>query len=185
MDTTTAILVVIIVVLAVIAAFFFWRYRTSTRLRSRFGPEYSRTVEETGSRRTAEERLLRREKRVHAFHIHALSAEQRARYVGTWRTLQAEFVDDPRGAVTQADRLLGEVMSTRGYPVTDFEQQAADLSVEHPVVVQNYRAAHDIALRHEQGRAGTEELRQAMVHYRALFEELVGEPDATHLRAAS
>jgi hypothetical protein len=183
MDATSAVLAVIIIALALVAVFLFWHYRTTTHLQSRFGPEYSRTVEESGSRRAAEERLRRREKRVHSYEIRSLPPNQRARYIAEWRTLQGEFVDSPKAAVTGADRLLGEVMNARGYPVSDFERQAADLSVEYPIVVQSYRAAHDIALRHERGRAGTEELRRAMVHYRELFDELIGEADMSRLRA--
>lgn len=185
MDPTTAVLIVIIIVLATLAAFLFWRYQSRAHLRTHFGPEYSRTIEESGSRQVAEDRLRRREKRVHSYAIHPLPADQRARYIASWRTLQADFVDDPRAAVMAADRLLSDVMNARGYPVMEFEQQAADLSVEHPFVVQNYRAAHEIALRHERGRAGTEDLRKAMVHYRALFNELIGETDPSRLRAAS
>lgn len=182
MDPTIAILVVVIVVLAGVVAFLLWRNNARRRLRSRFGPEYERAVQETGSRRAAEERLQRREARVRSYSIHPLSPEHRARFTAEWRAVQAEFVDDPRRAVSEADQLLGEVMAARGYPVLEFEQQAADLSVDYPEVVQNYRAGHDIALRHAEGRAGTEELRQAMVHYRALFDELAAEP---HMRAAS
>lgn len=182
MDPTIIALIAIIAVLAIVVVFLLWRYNASRRLRSRFGPEYERAVGESGDRGAAEQRLRRREARVRSYNIHPLTAEQRARYAAAWRAVQADFVDDPRGAVGAADRLLGEVMTTRGYPVREFEQQAADLSVDHPLVVQNYRAAHEIALRHEQGRAGTEELRQAMVHYRALFDELTNEPQ---MRAAS
>jgi hypothetical protein len=182
MDTTTAVFVVIIIVLATFAVLLLWRYRFTAHLRSQFGPEYSRTIAESGSRSAAEERLRRREKRVRSYPIHALPPDQRARFIASWRTLQAEFVDDPKASVTAVDRLLGEVMAARGYPVMQFEQQAADLSVEHPIVVQNYRAAHEIALRHQGGQAGTEALRQAMVHYRTLFDELIGETDASRLR---
>jgi hypothetical protein len=182
MNPTVIGLIVVVVVLIAVIAFLLWRYSASRRLKSRFGPEYQRTVEESGSRRAAEERLRRREERVRSYSIHPLTPDQRARYAASWRAVQAEFVDDPRGALTAADRLLGDVMTARGYPVTDFEQAAADLSVEHPVVVQNYRAAHAIALKHAEGRAATEELRQAMVHYRTLFDELTAEP---RMRAAS
>lgn len=182
MNPTVIGLIVVVIVLVAVIGVLIWRNTASRRLKSRFGPEYQRTVEESGNRRAAEERLRRREERVRSYAIHPLSPEQRARYVAAWRTLQAEFVDDPRGAVTAADRLLGDVMTARGYPVVDFEQAAADLSVEHPVVVQNYRTAHAIALRHAEGKAATEELRQAMVHYRTLFDELATEP---HMRAAS
>ncbi len=181
-DSMAVILIVLVVILAAAVAILIWRGRGSKRLKSHFGPEYARALEESGSRRAAEERLRRREARVQSYAIHPLSPDQRARFAARWRTLQAEFVDDPAGAVSAADQLLGEVMATRGYPVIDFEQQAADLSVEHPQVVQNYRTAHEIALRHAKGQASTEDLRRAMVHYRSLFEELATEP---HMRAAS
>jgi hypothetical protein len=109
----------------------------------------------------------------------------RDRYVASWRKVQAQFVDDPKSSVTQADQLLGEVMSTRGYSVSDFEQRAADISVNHPLVVENYRAAHEIAVRHARGQASTEDLRQAMIHYRTLFDELAGEPEMVRAKAAS
>jgi len=176
MNTTSAILLAVIVLALAGAAYLYLRDRRSRQLRSRFGPEYSRAVEETGDRGKAETRLHRREKRVDSLAIHPLASEERARYVASWRRVQADFVDNPKDAVTRADELLGEVMVARGYPVSDFDQRSDDLSVDHPIVVQNYRAAHDIALRHQRGEAGTEELRQAMIHYRALFDELVAEP---------
>jgi hypothetical protein len=181
-DPMAAVLIVLVLVLAAAVAILIWRGRGSKRLKSHFGPEYERALEESGSRRAAEERLRRREERVHSYAIHPLSPDQRARYAASWRALQAEFVDDPAGAVAAVDQLLGEVMAARGYPVIEFEQQAADLSVEHPHVVQNYRTAHEIALRHAKGNANTEDLRRAMVHYRSLFEELTNEP---RMRAAS
>ena len=113
------------------------------------------------------------------------AAGDRARFVESWRGVQARFVDGPAGAVTEADQLLGDVMSTRGYPVSDFEQRAADISVDHPLVLENYRTAHEIALRQTRGQANTEDLRQAMVHYRTLFEELVNEPELLVAKAAS
>jgi hypothetical protein len=184
MSTTTAIVltVVVIIVLAAVAYLYLRdrRDRMSKQLRSRFGPEYSRAVEEAGDRQKAEAWLQRREKRVHSFSIHPLSAEEKNRFASSWRRVQADFVDDPKDAVTRADALLGEVMAARGYPVSDFDQRSADLSVDHPIVVQNYRAAHDIALKHQRGEAGTEELRQAMIHYRALFDELAGAPEMAH-----
>jgi hypothetical protein len=184
--STTALIVVVLVVAALLAVgiFIYLRQRRTSRLRSRFGPEYARTVEETGDRIKAEDRLERRAARVKKYDIRPLAAETRARYVSAWRKVQAEFVDDPKGAVTHADKLLDEAMRERGYPVSNFEQSASDLSVEYPGLVQNYRAAHDIAARHRKGEAGTEELRKAMIHYRSLFEELVEIP-ASHLQAAS
>jgi len=175
METSTAIILAVIVVAALIGLALFMRRRRTTHLRSQFGPEYERAVEETGARGKAEAVLATRAKRVEGFEIHPLTTEDRSRFDGSWRQVQAEFVDDPRAAVGHADQLLGEVMQARGYPVTDFEQRSEDLSVDHPAVVQNYRAAHDIALRHARGEAGTEDLRQAMIHYRALFDDLVAD----------
>ena len=134
---------------------------------------------------SAEAGLEERAQRVEGFHVRPLAAGDRARFVESWREVQARFVDGPAGAVTAADQLLGDVMSTRGYPVSDFEQRAADISVDHPLVLENYRTAHEIALRQTQGQASTEELRQAMVHYRTLFEELVSEPEMPLTKAAS
>ena len=159
--------------------------RRRANLRSKFGPEYARTVETAGSSRKAEAELQEREKRVAAFSIHPLSLQQVDMFTDAWMKVQTQFVDDPQGAVSRADVLLTEVMEVRGYPIVDFERRSADLSVDHPEVVQNYRAAHDIAIRHARGEADTEDLRQAMIHYRALFEELVHEPgepdDASHM----
>jgi hypothetical protein len=146
-------------------------------LRTQFGNvEYARAVEKGGNVRHAEAGLEERAQRVEAFHIRRLGSGDRARFVESWRGVQAGFVDAPAGAVTAADTLLGDVMSARGYPVSDFEQRAADMSVDHPLILENYRTAHEIALRQMKGQASTEELRQAMVHYRTLFEELVNEP---------
>ncbi len=119
------------------------------------------------------------------YHIRSLAPGDRARFVESWRGVQARFVDGPAGAVTEADQLLRDVMSTRGYPVSNFEQMAADISVDHPLVMENYRTAHEIALRQTQGQASTEELRQAMVHYRTLFEELTNEPEMPLTKVAS
>nr|WP_295374701.1 hypothetical protein [uncultured Sphingosinicella sp.] len=173
------ILILVVVVIAV-AAFFFMQRRKSDQIRSKFGPEYDRALQETGKPAKAEAALREREQRVSKFNIRPLAAGDRDRFTESWTRVQAEFVDDPQGAVTRADALLGELMSARGYPVTDFEQRSADLSVDHPQVVQNYRQAHDIALRHARGEAGTEDLRQAMIHFRSLFEELVHEGHEGH-----
>ena len=181
MDTTTAIALTIVVVAALgVLAFVYFTEQKTKRLRSRFGPEYSRALEEAGDRRRAEERLEQRARRVQALSIHPLKAEERDRYAALWHRIQTEFVDNPKSAVTHADELLGDVMAARGYPMSDFEQRYQDLSVDHPVVVQNYRAAHEIALRHRKGEANTEDLRQAMIHYRTLFEELVAGPELAH-----
>src|SRR5579863_1310068 len=187
--TTTelaAIIALVVIVVAGIATLLFLRKRRTERLRSKFGGvEYARAVKEGGSRRHAEAGLDDRAERVESFHIRPLAAGDRARFVDSWRKIQARFVDGPAGAVAEADQLLGDVMSTRGYPVSDFEQRAADISVDHPLVLENYRKAHEIALRQTRGQANTEELRQAMVHYRTLFEELIHEPELARAKAAS
>jgi hypothetical protein len=193
MDFTTintteifAIIALAVVLVAVVAAFFVFRKRRTARLRAQFGgAEYARAVQEGGNRRHAEAVLEERAQRVEGFHVRPLGAGDRARFVESWRGVQARFVDGPAGAVTAADQLLGDVMSTRGYPVSNFEQQAADISVDHPLVLENYRTAHEIALRQTRGQASTEDLRQAMVHYRTLFEELINEPEMPLMKAAS
>ena len=181
MNTTMVIIVaaaIILVAVAIVAATLISRRRQSGRLQSRFGPEYARAVEASGDRGHAEAELQQRAKRVAGFDIRPLPAADRNRYFDSWSKVQAQFVDNPKDAVVRADELVGQVMEARGYPVTDFDQRSADLSVDHPQVVQNYRAAHDIALAQERGEASTEDLRQAMIHYRSLFDELVGQPEA-------
>lgn len=180
MDPTIIIAALVVVVLVLGSLLFFQRHR-SDQLRSRFGPEYDREVKESGDKSKAEAKLVEREKRVKSLSIRPLEPTDRARFTRSWQNVQAEFVDDPEGSIGHADSLLAEVMSARGYPVSDFEQMSADISVDHPNVVQNYRAAHEITLRHERGQANTEDLRQAMIHFRSLFEELVTDaraPDA-------
>jgi hypothetical protein len=173
-----AIFAIVLIVVGGIATLLFLRKRRTKRLRSKFGgTEYARAVREGGNRRHGEAGLEQRAERVESFHVRPLVAADRTRFVDAWRGIQTRFVDDPAGAVVQADQLLGDVMSTRGYQMGDFEQRAADISVDHPAVLQNYRAAHEIALRQTKGQANTEDLRQAMIHYRALFEDLVVEPD--------
>ena len=152
------------------------RRRHARTLRDKFGPEYDHAVEKTGSKRRAETELHRREQRVKQFDIHPLTNDQRIGYTESWKKVQANFVDAPVRAVAEADELVTEVMRERGYPMGNFEQRAEDLSVDHPRVVENYRAAHDLALRNDRGEADTEDLRQAMVHYRALFEDLLETP---------
>ena len=176
MDNTTMLIVLGVIVVVAIAAVAVWQAQKSRRLKQQFGAEYDRTVGDAGSRRRAEAELAAREKRVRAMEIRPLSNVDRARFVDDWRRVQAEFVDDPKRAIVNADRLLGDVMATRGYPVSDFAQRSQDLSVDHPEVVEHYRLGHDIALAHERGEADTEDLRQAMVHFRELFEELVEGP---------
>ena len=176
----------VVVLLAGIAAFLWHRKRRTQRLRTQFGSsEYARAVQTGGNRRRAEAGLDKRTQRVEKFHVRPLAAGDRARFAESWRGVQARFVDGPAGAVTEADQLLGDVMSTRGYPVSDFEQTAADISVNYPLVLENYRTAHEIALRQTKGQATTEDLRQAMVHYRTLFDELVSEPEMPLATAAS
>jgi hypothetical protein len=182
-ELVTMIGVILIGIVGVAAAMFLKKHKTE-RLQTRFGPEYARAVEESGGRRKAEAGLEKREKRVEGFAIRPLADSDRERYLASWRKVQAEFVDDPNKSVTQADQLLGDVMSTRGYSVSEFEQRSADISVDHPLVVENYRAAHEIAVRHASGLASTEDLRQAMIHYRTLFDELVGEPAVARAKAA-
>ena len=149
------------------------RKKQSLRLQQRFGPEYSRTVDEFGGRAKAESELKARETRVERLNITALAPSEAARFSQAWSSLQNRFVDNPKGVVMQADQLVREVMLKRGYPMGDFERRAADISVDHPTVVDTYRAAQVIATRDHRGEANTEDLRQAVVHYRALFDELL------------
>lgn len=172
-------LVVGMFIAVAIVVYLVMRSRRSARLRAQFGPEYERAVSEGGDRRHAEARLAERSERVKSYHLRPLGEADRVSFLESWNRIQTLFVDDPAGAVAEADHLLGQVMSARGYPVLDFEQRAADISVDHSGVVQNYRTAHEIAVRHTSGHAGTEDLRIAMIHYRALFEELVTEVSET------
>ena len=176
MDTSLLIVLILAAVVVVIAVLMIQRQR-SEKLKEHFGPEYDHAVDEYGDQRRAEEELMARQKRVETFHIRPLSAAERNRFADEWRAIQARFVDDPSGAIVDADQLVKQVMETRGYPIGDFEQRAADISVDHPAVVTNYRAARDIALANRNGKMNTEALRQAMVHYRALFEDLLETAD--------
>lgn len=182
-----AIAFILLGIAAIIGLVVMWnRNRHSAAMRAKFGPEYDEVVNQAGGTYRGESELHEREKRVAQFHIIPLSESRRQEFITGWRDIQGLFVDDPAGAVARADILLGEVMRERGYPVVDFDQRSADLSVDHPEVVQNYRAGHDIALRHARGECGTEDLRQAMIHYRALFDDLVNEPDPdTDMRPVS
>jgi type II secretory pathway pseudopilin PulG len=188
-STTQIIIVIAVVAVIVAAALAIWfsnRKRRTEKLRTQFGgAEYRRAVKEGGSQRKAEAALDKRAERVEALHIRPLSSADRARFVDSWTRVQARFVDGPGGAVTDADQLLGDVMSTRGYPMSNFEQRTADISVDYPLVLENYRSAHEIAIRQTHGQASTEELRQAMIHYRTLFDELVAEPEMARAAAAS
>ncbi|HZD06437.1 MAG TPA: hypothetical protein VE173_16110 [Longimicrobiales bacterium] len=173
--TTTIwlILVAVALVLGVAGAWFVMRRRRREHLKARFGPEYDRTVRRSHGTREAEKELEDREERVEQLHIHPLTASDRTRFTEGWRTVQSHFVDEPEHAVGEADELVQEVMERRGYPIGDFEQRAADVSVHHPTVVSNYRAAHAVATRSRRAGVRTEDLRQAMVHYRALFDDLL------------
>jgi LPXTG-motif cell wall-anchored protein len=174
-NTQTWIILVGVVVLALIAfaAWFFYKKKQSHRLQQRFGPEYGRTVDELGTQTKAESELKAREKRVERLNIVPLAPSEAARFSQAWKVLQGRFVDNPKGVVVQADKLVRELMQKRGYPMGDFERRAADISVDHPAVVDHYRAAQAIAVRDERGEADTEELRKAVVHYRTLFDELL------------
>jgi hypothetical protein len=172
--STAAIVILVVVLLAVLfaAGWFFGGQARSRRLRNRFGPEYDRHLETAENRRVAERELAEREKRHAKLSLRPLSDTARAQYTEQWTRVQERFVDEPREAVAAAEDLVHTVMRDRGYPMEGFEQQAADLSVEHADVVDGYRTAHDI--RDRQHEADTEELRSALVHYRTIFRELAG-----------
>jgi len=178
-------LLIFIVVLVVVAAlaFVFSRQRRTARLRDQFGPEYDRTVAETGSRQAAEAELEDRRHRLEKLEIAPLDSAARQRYLEQWHLVQAQFVDSPTEATRAADRLINQVMRDRGYPVEEFEQRAADISVDHAQVVDDYRAAHAVAEANERSEASTEDLRQALVHFRSLFEDLLDVPDADRAHA--
>lgn len=169
----TAIIVVVILLLIAVAVFAVLKKRRSEKLKEQYGPEYDHAVGETGSRRQAESELQERSSRAEQLDIQPLSSESRERHAESWRQTQEDFVDSPDSAVRNADRLVQEVMQERGYPVDNFEQAASDVSVDHPQVVSEYRSAHAISLANDHEEASTEDLRQAMVHYRALFDELL------------
>jgi hypothetical protein len=168
-----AVAVVIVVALAILVARSASRRKRTERLKNQFGPEYDRAVGEAGDPGAAEKELVARERKRQKLDIVALAPESRAKYAEHWRAVQTAFVDNPSRAVGDADRLVTQVMRERGYPVDDFDQRAADISVDHPNVVEHYRAAHVIHLAQEKGDIGTEAQREAFVHYRALFEKLL------------
>ena len=165
--------VVIVVAMAVIVARSVNRRKRSERLKNHFGPEYERAVGEAGDQRAGEKELVARERKRQKLDIVALAPEAHAKYAERWRTVQTAFVDNPSRAVGDADRLVTQVMRDRGYPVDDFDQRASDISVDHPDVVEHYRAAHILHMAQERGDIGTEAQREAFVHYRALFEKLL------------
>jgi hypothetical protein len=172
-ETLMVLSALAIVLLIALAAWFVYRRRQSQHLKQRFGPEYGRAVDGLGSRAKAESELKARETRVERLHIVPLSPSDAERFAQEWKVLQGRFVDNPKGVLSEADQLVRELMRKRGYPMADFARRAADVSVDHPTVVQHYRAAQAIALRDERGEADTEELRKGVVHYRALFQDLL------------
>ncbi|MDT8067376.1 MAG: hypothetical protein ROO76_04345 [Terriglobia bacterium] len=174
-------LIALVVGAILIIAVFAWLYvrkrrNTTAELRQKFGPEYDRAVQQHGSERKAETKLTDREKRVEKLTLRDLDPMEQDRFSKQWHEVQSRFVDSPKGAVAEADDLVSSLMKARGYPVSDFDQRAADISVDHPRVVANYRSAHEIALRAGKDVATTEDLRTAMIHYRSLFEELMRTP---------
>jgi hypothetical protein len=175
MDTT--IIILIVACAALIGGVLGWYLQTrrSLHLKERFGPEYERTRNEAGNIWRAEAALAAREKRVQKLNIRPLTPDEIGRFSEMWQHVQTLFVDDPKGAIREADQLVNAVMSARGYPTEDFNQRIADISVDHPIVVEHYRAARAIVERNQQGTASTEDMRQAIIHYRALFEDLLKE----------
>ena len=172
--STVALIILIVGILAVAAfLFYMWRQTRSKNLRTHFGPEYEQAVHEYGNRDKAEQALVNRQKRMEKIKIQPLSAPERDRFMEQWIRVQATFVDDPAGSIHEADQLVCDAMRARGYPMADFDRRAEDLSVDHPQVVKNYRAAHDIATRSDGKEATTEELRRGLVYYRDLFDELL------------
>lgn len=176
MPTWAWIVIAVVAALIVLGAIAAWmQQRRRSQLKERFGSEYDRTVSERGGERAAEKELAQRERKRERLDIVPLSPEAQAKYAASWRDVQGRFVDDPSNAVDDADRLVTDVMRERGYPIDDFEQRADDISVDHPDVVENYRAAHAVYVKasDSNGGASTEDLRQGFVHYRALFNELL------------
>jgi len=183
----TASQITIVVVAAVVVAaiaYLVYRQQRTQSLKGRFGPEYDRAVDSYGDQARAESVLTKREKRVEKLDIHPLTPQESSRFTAEWKTVQMRFVDDPAAAIGDADRLVAQLMSARGYPMVDFEQRAADISVSHPEVVEHYRVAHEIAQKHRQRPVSTEELRKAFLHYRDLFGSLLEVGPAGRERAA-
>jgi hypothetical protein len=167
--------VVIVVIMGAIMAPMFARRNRSKKFQSKYGPEYDRTVQTAGNEKKAQAELTDRQKHMDTLNIRPLSVSERERYQAEWTAIQAKFVDQPGQATVEADHLIMEVMKVRAYPVSDFDQRAADISVNYPALVSNYRAAREIAIKNEQHSANTEELRQALIYYRSLFDELLKE----------
>jgi FtsZ-interacting cell division protein ZipA len=167
------VVVIVLIIVIGLALFVRKRRKTTAKLRRRFGSEYDRAVMEHGSERKAEAKLEARETRVEHLKIRELGATERERFLAEWQSVQSRFVDHPKGAVTEADELVSSLMHARGYPVADFEQRAADISVSYPRVVEYYRSAHAVAVRLGSDEATTEDLRNAIIQYRSLFDELL------------
>jgi len=167
------IVLIAVIVVAAIGAFLFMQKRRTETLRTRFGPEYEHAVHQLGDRSRAERALEKRAERTEKYHVRRLNPDEQHQFSEEWRHTQARFVDDPPLAIREADHLVCEVMRVKGYPMADFDRRTEDLSVDHPQVIRNYRAAHEIATAEQAGRANTEDLRQAMVYYRELFDELL------------
>ena len=175
MSPTLTIVLIVVVLLVIAAIIYGVQASRRKKLQSTFGPEYDRAVADTGSRSEAEKELRERERRHASFELKPLSAESQARYTAAWEEVQIQFVDDPASAVSTADELVTRLIAERGYPTDgDYDARVADLSVEHAGTLQHYRDAHEISVRSRDGKAGTEDLRQALVHYRSLFAELLG-----------
>jgi hypothetical protein len=183
-DPKLIVLAAVVIVIFGVGALLFVRNRRNTTagLRQKFGPEYDRAVLTHGSERKAEAKLADREKRIEKLKIRDLDSMEHERFSKRWESVQSRFVDSPKGAVAEADDLVSSVMKARGYPVSEFAQRAADISVDHPRMVENYRSAHEIALRVGKDVATTEDLRTAMIHYRSLFEELVQVPATVEVK---
>lgn len=180
MSTGTIVAIVIAIAAILVALLMYMQKERTRKLRSKYGPEYDRLAKEFGSSKRAESDLEHREKRLQKIPIRALTEQERNKFGEAWRQEQARFVDNPATAVASADGLVTDLMKARGYPMGDFEQRAADISVDHPRVVENYRAAHAIASTQDASQPDTEALRKAMVHYRALFEDLLEERVTEH-----
>ena len=184
MSPTATIILIVVLLLVVAAVVIGVQAGRRRRLRKTFGPEYDRVVADTGNRTEAEKELLERTKRHARLELKPLSAESRTRYAAAWEEVQIRFVDNPGEAVATADELVTRLIAERGYPTGDYDERLADLSVEHAATLEHYRAAHDISRRSRDGDAETEDLRQALVHYRALFADLLGEDPVAHTTPA-
>jgi hypothetical protein len=179
------VVVIVLIIVVVVGLYVRNRRNTTAGFRNRFGPEYDRAVLEHGSERKAEVKLADRETRVENLKIRALTVAERGRFSADWQSVQSRFVDHPKGAVTEADELVSSLMQARGYPLADFDQRAADISVDHPRLVENYRSAHGVAVLIGRDQASTEDLRTAMIQYRNLFDELVEEQTPVGIKSVA